>query len=86
MSLPPQDPQFRSGAAFGLFTALAIVLAGAPAGRARGTAGAGAEPSFSALRVDGRTTSGRIVRLSADRITLAPEDAKEEDLPLRAIV
>jgi hypothetical protein len=85
MSFSLKASPLRPGAALGLLGSLVLSLGELPARRAS-EAAAAAEPIFSALRVDGRTSSGRLVRLSTDRITLASEDATEEELPLRVLV
>jgi NPCBM/NEW2 domain len=69
---------------FGAAMLVLLTLAG------RSTAGDpsadGSEPSFSALMIDGRTATGRIVSFGEATITIAPQDAKKEELRLDRLV
>ncbi len=38
------------------------------------------------MRVDGRTVSGRITSLTAERVTLAADESTKEEVPLRSLV
>jgi hypothetical protein len=44
------------------------------------------EPVFTALGIDGRVTTGRIVAIGPDQITLASDENAREDLPIRSLV
>lgn len=44
------------------------------------------DPVFSALQIDGRTVSGRIVAIDPDRITIASAENARDELALRSLV
>ncbi len=88
MSLAHPDGSIRPR----LLAGLTAILVGSCLALSRPVAGetssAATEPVFSGLRVDGKTVSGRITAISADRITLATDEnpKEKEEVPLRSLV
>ncbi len=64
---------------------LLILLPGGPA-PARDSSTDGADPIFTALLIDGRSPSGRIVSLAESSVTIATREGKKEKLPLDQLV
>ncbi len=79
----PANPAARTGLILGL-----LVLSSRVAlGEARDDVPPiPSDPVFTALKVDGKTTSGRLTAIGADRITLATAGNASEELPLRTLV
>jgi hypothetical protein len=67
---------------------LALLLTLLPGGRApaRDSSTDGADPIFTALLIDGRKPSGRIVSLGESGVTIASREGKKETLPLDQLV
>jgi NPCBM/NEW2 domain len=67
---------------------LALLLTLLPGGRApaRDSSTDGADPIFTALLIDGRSHSGRIVSLGETGVTIATREGKKEKLPLDQLV
>jgi hypothetical protein len=66
----------------------ALVMTLALAGRGSAWDGSpdGSEPTFKALMIDGRTTSGRIVSFEQASVTIATKDGEREALPFDRLV
>ena len=67
----------------GLLVGFSPVFSQADAATASSSA---TEPVFTGLRIDGKTVSGRITSLTADRVTLADDGSNKEEVPLRSLV
>ncbi len=86
MTLVGSDHSFRPGLLACLMT---ILFASSPAFAMPSggeTYSAATEPVFTGLLVDGKTVSGRILAITADRITLAGDEGAKEEVPVRSLV
>ncbi len=86
MSFTRPDCLFHPRAAPGLLAIVLVLAAGLSRTDAADSSDVASEPVYTGLTVDGRTVSGRIAALSADRITLAGAEGSREEVPFRSLV
>ena len=86
MSFTPQDCLFRPRTARGLLTTVLVLAAGLSRMAAADGPEVASEPVYTGLTVDGRSVSGRIADLSADRVTLAGAEGARQEIPFRSLV